>query len=93
MLLFNEATLQFHRKLGVLLLARSAGEWWAMVRSTSDEHSRLLHHPTRFLRLFLQEPVQDPTETEVLFNEARRHFAIKSVTRKRAIRLTGNIQR
>ena len=70
-------TKQTGNKLRLLLLARSAGEWWETVRSKSDDLSQLLHHPTRFLRLPLKELVQGPTESRRVFDEARKAFREK----------------
>jgi hypothetical protein len=73
----SEWVRQTGKKVRILLLARSAGEWWETVRSSSDELSRLLHHPVRFLRLPLKELVQDADDSQALFEDARNAFRAK----------------
>ena len=59
--------------LRLVLLARSAGEWWETVRSRR-ELTDLLHHPKRYLRMPIRELAQTDEERVALLALAREHF-------------------
>jgi hypothetical protein len=59
--------------LRLVLLARSAGEWWETVRSRR-ELMDLLHHPKLYLRIPIRELAQTGEERVALLALARKHF-------------------
>jgi hypothetical protein len=59
--------------LRLVLLARSAGEWWETVRSRR-ELTDLLHHPKLYLRMPIRELAQTDEERIALLALAREHF-------------------
>ncbi len=64
-----------HPPLRLLLLARSAGDWWTELKTTHNEVNELLQSSRATKRLRLGSVTKDETETQTTYKQALEAFA------------------